>query len=213
MGSCTSLLLRSRRKGEPECRAIAHLAVYTHLPSVRSNDRRANIEADAESLARAAHLPDTLDAMEQLPKLFLLLRRKPRPLVAHPYAHLGVCHRDRHTDWRGRRGVFQGVGQIIGHHLGDAPGVKLQQYGTARQFCRELAAWPRELLLRDGFTHHTCKIGRCLVQLECLRLYARDIEKILDQPVEPGYLPVGDIEHVERPLYLRYRRIFDAKCA
>ncbi len=81
------------------------------------DDGLADMQTQAHADARAALYLHARHTIEALPDALLRIEWDARPLVAHPDTRLPILDGQMHLNRRLRRGIFQRVGQEVGHHL------------------------------------------------------------------------------------------------
>src|SRR5258708_23629508 len=79
----SGLFMHSQREGEPEGRALPHLALDPHLPAMGIDDGLANVQAHTQALSASALHRNAWRAVEWLPHPHLLFGRHTRPLISH----------------------------------------------------------------------------------------------------------------------------------
>src|SRR5260221_192260 len=115
-------LLR-QRQGEPEGGALARRTPHPNLPTVSLDDRLADVQADPDPDTGAALDADSFRSVKAAPDRHLLGGGHADARITHRHARGRAFHPQAHYDRAVRRGVFEGVAQVVGHHLLDTTGI------------------------------------------------------------------------------------------
>src|SRR5579885_2541497 len=181
-----------KRQSEPEGGTLAGQAFHTNLTVMALNDGPADEQPQPQAHAGAAADLDPWYTVKALPEMLLLGLRNAWPVISHPEAHHAFLQHRAKLNRLIFSGIFQRVGQIIGHNLLDAPGIGVNGHTlVARQMHLNGALGVGLALLLHHFADDGRQIGRFRAESELIGLDARDIQEVVDQAIQAARLAAG----------------------
>src|SRR5258706_3623729 len=111
--------MHSQREGEPEGRALPHLALDPPLPAMGIDDGLANVQANTQALSASALHRNAWRAVEWLPYPHLLFARQTRPLIAHGHPRQARVNLQAHHYRLVRTRALKCIGQAVVEQLAE----------------------------------------------------------------------------------------------
>src|ERR1051326_910691 len=154
------------------------------LPTMRLDEAAAEVEAQAQIAPRLLP-PGVGEPIPPLPDALLLVEIEAWPPVAHLDPGLTVVLVDPDLDRAIRRGILEGIGQKVRHHLPNALAIRLDPHRLRWQPQHDLPARPGELLLLDHLPHQPAQLTWRSLQGQPVRLVLSHLRQVREQPGEP----------------------------